>query len=44
MADTLVNQPYGLTYEIVNKTINVIPPPAVEELGRRTICFSAAPR
>jgi tRNA (adenine-N(1)-)-methyltransferase non-catalytic subunit len=32
-ADALVNQPYGLTYEVVNKTINVIPPPAVEELG-----------
>ncbi|KAI0257415.1 Gcd10p-domain-containing protein [Lactifluus subvellereus] len=32
IADALVNQPYGLTYEIVNKTISVIPPPAVEEL------------
>ena len=36
LADALVNQPYGLTYEIVNKTINVIPPPAIEELGKRT--------
>ncbi|KAI0001883.1 Gcd10p-domain-containing protein [Russula vinacea] len=26
------NQPYGLTYEVVNKTISVIPPPAVQEL------------
>lgn len=34
-ADALVNQPYGLTYEVVNKTIGVIPPPAVEELGKR---------
>ncbi len=33
-ADALVNQPYGLTYEVVNKTISVIPPPAVEEIGR----------
>jgi tRNA (adenine-N(1)-)-methyltransferase non-catalytic subunit len=33
-ADALVNQPYGLTYEVVNKTISVIPPPAVEELGK----------
>ncbi|KAI9462425.1 Gcd10p-domain-containing protein [Lactarius psammicola] len=32
MADALVNQPYGLTYEIHNKTINVIPPLAIEEL------------
>ncbi|KAI0304743.1 Gcd10p-domain-containing protein [Russula brevipes] len=32
LADALVNQPYGLTYEIVNKTITVIPPPAVQEL------------
>ncbi|KAI9512878.1 Gcd10p-domain-containing protein [Russula earlei] len=31
-ADALINQPYGLTYEVANKTINVIPPPAVEEL------------
>lgn len=35
LADALVGQPYGLTYEIANKTINVIPPPAVEELGKR---------
>ncbi len=33
-ADALVNQPYGLSYEVVNKTISVIPPPAVEELGK----------
>jgi len=33
-ADALVNQPYGLTYEVVNKTVSVIPPPAVEELGK----------
>ena len=33
LADALVNQPYGLTYEVVNKTISVIPPPAVEEIG-----------
>ncbi|KAI0307945.1 Gcd10p-domain-containing protein [Multifurca ochricompacta] len=32
LADTLINHPYGLTYEVINKTINVIPPPAVEEL------------
>ncbi|KAH9968823.1 Gcd10p-domain-containing protein [Russula dissimulans] len=31
-AGSLANHPYGLTYEIVNKTISVIPPPAVEEL------------
>jgi tRNA (adenine58-N1)-methyltransferase non-catalytic subunit len=37
MADGLVNQPYGLTYEIVNKAINVVPPPAMEELGRKII-------
>ena len=35
VADALLGQPYGLTYEIANKTINVIPPPAVEELGKR---------
>lgn len=34
LADALVNQPYGLTYEINNKTIIVIPPPAIEELGK----------
>jgi tRNA (adenine-N(1)-)-methyltransferase non-catalytic subunit len=33
LADALVNQPYGLTYEVVDKTISVIPPPAVEEIG-----------
>ncbi|KAF8481320.1 Gcd10p-domain-containing protein, partial [Russula ochroleuca] len=32
LADELVSQPYGLTYEVVNKTISVIPPPAVQEL------------
>ncbi|KAI0004192.1 Gcd10p-domain-containing protein [Russula compacta] len=32
LANALVDQPYGLTYEIVNKTISVIPPLAVEEL------------
>jgi tRNA (adenine-N(1)-)-methyltransferase non-catalytic subunit len=37
LADALVNQPYGLTYEIVNKTITVIPPPAVQELGKENI-------
>jgi tRNA (adenine-N(1)-)-methyltransferase non-catalytic subunit len=31
-ADALVSQPYGLTYEVANKTISVVPPPAVEEL------------
>jgi hypothetical protein len=36
LADALVNQPYGLTCEIINKTINVIPPPAIEELGKKT--------
>lgn len=35
LADELVNQPYGLTYEVVNKTISVIPPPAVQELGKK---------
>jgi hypothetical protein len=35
LADELVSQPYGLTYEVVNKTISVIPPPAVQELGKR---------
>lgn len=34
LADALVNQPYGQTYEINNKAINVIPPPAIEELGK----------
>lgn len=32
LADALVDQPYGLTYEINNKTVNVIPPLAIEEL------------
>jgi len=32
LADALVNQPYGLTYEINNKTVNVIPPLPIEEL------------
>jgi tRNA (adenine-N(1)-)-methyltransferase non-catalytic subunit len=32
LADALVDQPYGLTYESINKTINVIPPLAIEEL------------
>jgi tRNA (adenine-N(1)-)-methyltransferase non-catalytic subunit len=44
MADALVNQPYGLTYDIVNKTINVIPPPAVEELGKKINVFLLASR
>jgi len=35
LADALINQPYGLTYEIDNKTINIIPPPAIEELGKK---------
>ncbi|KAH9175492.1 Gcd10p family-domain-containing protein [Lactarius sanguifluus] len=32
LADALVDQPYGLTYEINNKMVNVIPPLAIEEL------------
>jgi tRNA (adenine-N(1)-)-methyltransferase non-catalytic subunit len=42
LADALVGQPYGLTYEIVNKTISVIPPPAVEELGKRIFLHPGA--
>jgi tRNA (adenine-N(1)-)-methyltransferase non-catalytic subunit len=37
LADALVGQPYGLTYEIANKTISVIPPLVVEELGKRKV-------
>jgi tRNA (adenine58-N1)-methyltransferase non-catalytic subunit len=43
LADELVNQPYGLTYEVVNKTISVIPPPAVHELGKRGSLFPRLP-
>jgi tRNA (adenine-N(1)-)-methyltransferase non-catalytic subunit len=42
LSDALVGQPYGLTYEIVNKTIGVIPPPAVEELGKRIFLLPRA--
>lgn len=41
LANALVDQPYGLTYEIVNKTISVIPPPAVEELGKMFLFSSS---
>ena len=34
LTDALINQPYGLTYEINNKTINVLSP-AIEELGKK---------
>ena len=43
LADGLVNQPYGLTYEVVDKTISVIPPPAVEEIGKRVSLFFGRP-
>ena len=36
LADALVDQPYGLTYEINNKTVSVIPPRPIEELGKKT--------
>jgi tRNA (adenine-N(1)-)-methyltransferase non-catalytic subunit len=32
LADTLVDQPYGLTYEVNNKRVNVIPPLPIQEL------------
>ncbi|KAI0274789.1 Gcd10p-domain-containing protein [Gloeopeniophorella convolvens] len=32
-ADALVNQPYSLTYEIMNKAISVAAPPTIEELS-----------
>ena len=37
LADSLVDQPYGLTYEINNKRVNVIPPLPIEELGKNTL-------
>jgi tRNA (adenine-N(1)-)-methyltransferase non-catalytic subunit len=36
LADTLVDQPYGLTYEVSNKRVNVIPPLPIQELGKNT--------
>ena len=32
-ADELISQPYGLTYEIVEKRLNVIPPCVFQEVG-----------
>jgi hypothetical protein len=34
LADAPADQPYGLTYEINNKTVNAIPPLPIEELGK----------
>lgn len=32
-SSTLVDQPYGLTYEIINKKLRVLPPKTVHEIG-----------
>lgn len=39
-SNDLISQPYGLTYDIVNKTLKVVPPRAIQEVGRRPLHFS----
>ena len=34
--DELIGQPYGLTYEISDKKLHVLPPRTLEEIGE---CF-----
>lgn len=34
MSGALLGQPYGLTYEIIDKKLKVLPPKSMEELGK----------
>jgi tRNA (adenine-N(1)-)-methyltransferase non-catalytic subunit len=33
-ANELIYQPYGLTYEIVDKKLEIVPPRTLQEVGR----------
>ena len=32
-ASELIDQPYGLTFEIIDKNLAIVPPPALEDVG-----------
>jgi len=36
-ANELIHQPYGLTYEIVDKKLVVVPPRTLQEVGRNPL-------
>jgi tRNA (adenine-N(1)-)-methyltransferase non-catalytic subunit len=33
-SDELIGQPYGLSYEVLDKTLKILPPETMQEIGR----------